>query len=60
MLSLFQFPKSWARNVNLLVLLNAPLSVPVATGVNYTSFVLTGFVFRQSSFPLASPSRVLS
>jgi hypothetical protein len=41
-------PRSWVRNINFIVLLNGPTSIPAATGVNYASFVLVGFIFRAS------------
>ena len=46
-------PQSWIRNINFIVLLNGPTSIPAATGVNYASFVLVGFIFREciSSLP---------
>ena len=46
-----QNPRSWVRNINFIVLLNGPTSIPAATGINYASFVLVGFIFRELDLP---------
>lgn len=39
-------PRSIFRNLNLPVLFNGPLGIPPATGINYASWLVTGFVFQ--------------
>jgi hypothetical protein len=41
-----RWPKSWIRNFNLPVFLNGPLEVPPATGHNYASMFIVGFIFQ--------------
>jgi hypothetical protein len=42
-----RFPDTRLKYVNLPVLLNGPSAAPPATGVNYASFFIIGFVFRE-------------
>ncbi|WWD18152.1 OPT family small oligopeptide transporter [Kwoniella shandongensis] len=39
-------PRSWLRNLNLPVIFNGGLSIPPATGINYSSWFAVGFVFQ--------------
>lgn len=39
-------PRSILRNLNLPVLINGPLGIPPANGVNYASWLVVGFVFQ--------------
>ncbi|ORY24685.1 OPT oligopeptide transporter protein-domain-containing protein [Naematelia encephala] len=41
-----RWPRSIFRNVNLPVIFNGALAIPPATGVNYASWLVTGFVFQ--------------
>jgi hypothetical protein len=42
-----RYPKRFFRQVDLVVMLNGITGIPPATGVNYASFLLAGFVFRK-------------
>lgn len=39
-------PRSIFRNLNIPVVLNGGFSIPPASGINYASFFITGFVFQ--------------
>lgn len=39
-------PGSTLRNLNLPVLINGPMGIPVINGVNYSSFLIVGFIFQ--------------
>lgn len=39
-------PQSILRNLNLPVLFNGSLGIPPATGINYSSWLVTGFIFQ--------------
>ena len=41
-----KYPRSVFRNMNLPVIFNGALSIPPATGVNYSSWLVTGFIFQ--------------
>jgi hypothetical protein len=41
-----KWPRSFLRNMNIPVILNGGFSIPPATGVNYSSFFIVGFVFQ--------------
>ncbi|CED82182.1 Sexual differentiation process protein ISP4 [Phaffia rhodozyma] len=41
-----RYPNSWVINVNWIVLFNGYTNIPSANGVNYTSFVIVGFIFQ--------------
>lgn len=45
-----RYPNSWLKYVNIPVLLTGPSFMPPATGINYSSWFLFGFIFR-ASFP---------
>jgi hypothetical protein len=42
-----RYPKRFFRQIDLVVMFNGVLGIPPATGVNYASFLLVGFVFRK-------------
>lgn len=42
-----RFPDTRFKYINLPVLLNGPSAAPPATGVNYASFFILGFIFRE-------------
>jgi hypothetical protein len=42
-----RYPKRFFRQIDLVVMLNGLTAIPPATGVNYASFLLAGFVFRK-------------
>ncbi len=41
-------PRSFLRHVNLPVIFNGPTFIPPATGINYSSWFVVGFIFRTS------------
>ncbi|KAJ1307232.1 hypothetical protein OPQ81_001346 [Rhizoctonia solani] len=41
-----KFPQSRLRYVNIPVLLNGPMWIPPATGINYSSWFVVGFIFQ--------------
>ena len=41
-----RYPQSWVRWVSTPVILNGVSSIPPATGINYSSWFLVGFVFQ--------------
>lgn len=41
-----RYPRSFLRNMNIPVILNGGFSIPPATGVNYSSFFIVGFIFQ--------------
>ena len=41
-----KWPRSVFRNVNTPVIINAGFAMPPATGVNYASFLVIGFIFQ--------------
>ncbi|KAK4683607.1 hypothetical protein P7C73_g6631, partial [Tremellales sp. Uapishka_1] len=41
-----RYPRSIIRNMNLPVIFNGALSIPPASGINYASFLVVGFVFQ--------------
>ena len=41
-----RYPQSWIRWVSTPVILNGVSSIPPATGINYSSWFLVGFVFQ--------------
>ncbi|KAG8969004.1 hypothetical protein FRC03_004971 [Tulasnella sp. 419] len=41
-----KYPRSWIKYMNIPVLLNGPTYIPPATGINYSSWFATGFVFQ--------------
>jgi hypothetical protein len=43
-----KFPQSRLKYVNMPVLLNGPTWIPPATGINYSSWFVVGFIFRES------------
>ena len=53
-----RYPSSWLAFVNLPVALNGAMSMPPATGINYSSWFLTGLLFqyvlRRKAFQLWS------
>ena len=46
-----RYPDTRLRYINIPVLLNGPTSTPPATGINYSSWFLVGFIFREHHFP---------
>ncbi len=43
-----KYPNSWLKYVNIPVLLTGATYMPPATGINYSSWFLFGFIFRTS------------
>jgi OPT family small oligopeptide transporter len=41
-----RYPKSWVRFINIPVVLNGVSYIPPATGINYSSWFIFGFVFQ--------------
>ncbi len=41
-----RYPKSWVRYVSIPVILNGVSKIPPSTGINYSSWILVGFVFQ--------------
>lgn len=41
-----RYPDSWIRSVSIPILLNGVASIPPATGINYSSFFVVGFIFQ--------------
>lgn len=41
-----RFPDTRLKFINLPVLLNGPTLAPPASGINYTSWIIVGFIFR--------------
>jgi hypothetical protein len=41
------YPKTRLRYINIPVILNGPTYIPPARGINYSSWFLTGFIFRE-------------
>lgn len=41
-----KYPKSWLKYVNIPVLLAGATYMPPASGINYSSWFLLGFIFR--------------
>jgi len=39
-------PRSMLRNMNVPVIINGGFSIPPATGINYSSFFIAGFIFQ--------------
>jgi hypothetical protein len=46
-----RFPKTRLKYINIPVLLNGATFIPPATGINYSSWFVTGFIFRESPPP---------
>lgn len=44
-----RYPRSWVKYVNIPVLLNGASFIPPATGINYSSWFIVGFIFREQS-----------
>ena len=42
-----RFPNTRLKYINIPVFLNGPIYIPPATGINYSSWFLVGFVFRE-------------
>ena len=42
-----RYPKRWFSQIDLVVMFNGVLGIPPATGVNYASCLLVGFIFRE-------------
>ena len=42
-----RFPRTHIKDINILVFLNGPTYSPPATGINYSSWFLVGFIFRE-------------
>jgi hypothetical protein len=62
-----KWPRSIFRNVNVPVIINGGFSIPPATGINYSSFFIVGFIFqfwvRRRHFAWwskVSPSRLIN
>lgn len=49
-----RFPNTRLKYINLPVLLNGPSAAPPATGINFASFFIVGFIFRKSTFSFSS------
>jgi hypothetical protein len=47
-----RYPNTRLKYINLPVLLNGPSAAPPATGVNYASFFVVAYIFREFNFPL--------
>lgn len=43
-----RYPRSWVKYVNIPVLVNGATFIPPATGINYSSWFIVGFIFRKS------------
>ena len=41
-----KYPRSIFRNMNIPVIINGGFSIPPATGINYSSFFIVGFIFQ--------------
>ena len=41
-----KWPRSIFRNMNIPVIINGGFSIPPATGINYSSFFIVGFIFQ--------------
>jgi len=41
-----RYPESWTKVVNMPIIVNAISNIPPATGINYSSYFLVGFVFQ--------------
>lgn len=41
-----KYPQHWVSKVNIPVLLTGATFMPPATGINYSSWILVGFIFR--------------
>ena len=46
-----RFPDTRLKYVNIPVFLNGPTWTPPATGINYSSWFLVGFIFREHHSP---------
>ena len=46
-LAIKKWPNSWARFINIPVILNGASYIPPATGINYSSWFICGFIFRE-------------
>ena len=46
-----RFPKTRLKYINIPVFLNGATFIPPATGINYSSWFLVGFIFREYLFP---------
>jgi len=42
-----RYPNTRLKYINVPVFLNGPIYIPPATGINYSSWFLTGFIFRE-------------
>jgi hypothetical protein len=42
-----RYPHSWVRYIHIPVLLTGLSYIPPATGINYSSWALVGFIFRE-------------
>ena len=42
-----RFPNTRLKYINVPVFLNGPTFIPPATGINYSSWFVTGFIFRE-------------
>ena len=47
-----RYPNSWMNYVNIPVMIGGASYMPPATGINYSSWFLVGFIFRSSNLPL--------
>lgn len=48
-----RYPNSWLQYVNIPVLFTGAVYMPPATGINYSSWFLFGFIFRKPSITFA-------
>lgn len=54
-----RYPNSWIKYVNIPVMIGGATYMPPATGINYSSWFVVGFIFRSSSsalYIISSPS----
>ena len=50
-----RFPNTRLKHINIPVFLNGATFTPPATGINYSSWFLVGFIFREYPCPPCSP-----
>ena len=56
-LAIKKWPNSWARFINIPVILNGASYIPPATGINYSSWFICGFIFRGYRLPVEAKVR---
>jgi hypothetical protein len=50
-----RFPDTRLKYINIPVFLNGPMLIPPATGINYSSWFVVGYIFREYRPPVSSP-----